>query len=139
MKKVISVLAGLISGSLVMMLVQMLGHTLYPQPATMDPNDMGQLAQYVKTAPFMALFFIIISYAVAAVFSGFISTLIANDSRRLYALICGGVFLIQSLFMMASLPTPIWFWVLGIAVWGLVELGYRLAPLVIRPSTKNLK
>jgi hypothetical protein len=28
---------------------------------------------------------------------------------------------------MVMLPTPFWFWVLGIAVWGLVLAGYKLA------------
>ncbi len=127
MKKVFAVIAGLLLGAVLMTLVQMLGHQIYPQPEGTDPSDMNALSQYVKTAPFMALFFVILSYAVAAFSSGYVSTLIAGDQKRLYALICGAVFLIQSVFMMQSLPTPLWFWILGILVWTLVLLGYRVA------------
>lgn len=137
MKKVIAVLAGLLSGGILMTFVQKLGHVLYPQPETMDPNDMIQLAEYVKTAPFMALFFVILSYAAAALIAGWVSSLIAWDRKRVYALICGAVFLIQSLFMMASLPTPLWFWILGIGVWALVEVGYRLALVTIDNKNRS--
>ncbi|MHA6727285.1 hypothetical protein ACX3PU_04390 [Chryseobacterium sp. A301] len=127
MKKAIAVLAGLLSGGILMTFVQNLGHVLYPQPKSMDPYNMIELSQYIKNAPFMALFFVILSYAAAALLAGWVSTLIAWDRKRVYALICGVLFLIQALFMMASLPTPIWFWILGIGVWALVEVGYRLA------------
>lgn len=127
MKKIIAVVAGLFFGAVLMTIVQMLGHRIYPQPEGMDPSDMEALSAYVETAPFMALFFVIISYGVAALASGWISTKIAGDGNASYALICGGIFLIQAIFMMSSLPTPFWFWVLGIAIWGLVYVGYYFA------------
>ena len=137
MKKIIAVLAGLISGGILMTFVQNLGHVLYPQPEGMDQNSMIELAEYVKNAPFMALFFVILSYAAAALLAGWVSTLIAWDRKRVYALICGALFLIQSIFMMASLPTPIWFWILGIGVWALVEVGYRLALVTIDKKNRS--
>ncbi|MDO5616901.1 MAG: hypothetical protein Q4G16_11965 [Cruoricaptor ignavus] len=126
-RKILAVPAGIIVGSIFILLVQNLGHSLYPQPIGMDANDMNQLAEYVKNAPFMALFFVILSYAAGAISSGFISTKIAGNDRKIYAEICGVIFLIQSIFMMSSLPTPLWFWFLGIASWFLVFIGWKLA------------
>lgn len=127
MRKVLAVLAGILTGMIAISLVQMLGHYLYPEPEGLDTNDLNQLAEYVKTAPFMALFFVVLSYAFGSLSSGFVSTKIANDGKQIYAIICGIVFLILSIFMMSSLPTPIWFWILGILSWLLIFVGWKLA------------
>lgn len=129
MRKFIAVMAGLIAGGIAVWLVQMLGHKLYPEPLGMDSNDMNQLAEYVKNAPFMALFFVVLSYAAGALAAGFVSTKVANDGRKIYAIILGVIFLAQSIFMMASLPTPIWFWILGVLSWLLVLAGWKLAEM----------
>lgn len=127
LRKILAVIAGIISGGISVGIVQTIGHYFYPMPKGMKSDDMVAMKHYVETAPFMALFFVIISYAVAALVSGFVSTKIANDGKKIYALVCGIVFLIQSIYMMSVLPTPTWFWILGILSWGLVFAGYRLA------------
>ncbi len=127
LRRILSVVGGIISGSLAVMLVETLGHYLYPYPAGMKSDDMEAMKEYIPNAPFMALFFVIIAYAVAALVAGFVSTKIANDGKNRYALICGVVFIVITIINLAMLPTPIWFWVLGIAVWALVLVGYKLA------------
>ncbi|MBW8361696.1 MAG: hypothetical protein K0M56_05855 [Kaistella sp.] len=126
-RKILAVLAGLIATSLAVMIVQQLGHYLYPLPPGTDPNDIEAIKKYVETAPFMAKFFVIISYAVGALTGGFVSTKIARDSSRAPAFIVGSIFLLISIYMMFTIPSPIWFWVLGVAAWGLVLVGYQLA------------
>ncbi len=126
-KKIIAVPAGVLVGGLGIYLIETLGHKLYPLPAGIDRNDMDAMASYVPTAPFMALFFVILAYAVGALLSGYISTKVAADGKVIYALICGLVFLLQTIYMMYIMPTSAWFWVAGILVWSLVWVGYRLA------------
>ena len=132
LKKILAVPAGLFAGGIGIFLIQTLDHKLYPLPEGMNPNDMEAMKAYVASAPFMALFFVILSYAVGALVSGYISTLVAGDNKKIYAVICGVIFLLQSIYMMSSLPTPIWFWILGILVWALVLLGYRLGAKKIK-------
>ncbi len=127
LRKILAIPAGFLAGGLGIFLVQAIGHKLYPLPEGMNPNDMEAMKNYVDTAPFMALFFVIISYALGAFLSGFVSTKVAGDHKKVYAIACGIVFLIQSIYMMYSLPTPMWFWVLGILVWALVLAGWKLA------------
>lgn len=120
-------MGGIFFGGISIYLVQLLGHKLYPLPEGMKPNDMEAMKNYVATAPFMALFFVILSYAFGALVSGFISTKIAGNNSKTFAIICGIFFLLQSIYMMYSLPTPVWFWILGILVWLLVLVGWKLA------------
>jgi uncharacterized protein YacL len=127
LRKILAVIAGMISGGIGVGIVQTIGHYFYPMPQGMKSDDMEAMKNYVENAPFMALFFVIISYAAGAFVSGFVSTKIANDGKKIYALICGIIFLIQSIYMMSLLPTPLWFWVLGILSWILVLVGYKVA------------
>lgn len=127
LRKILAVPAGLFFGVLCISAIEKLGHYLFPRPEGMKADDMEALKQYVETAPLMALMFVIIGYAVGAFIAGFSSTKIARDGKKIYAVICGAIFLLQGIYMMYILPTPIWFWILGIAVWGLVLVGYKLA------------
>jgi hypothetical protein len=126
-RKILAVVGGLVTGSICVGAVEWLGHKMYPLPAGVKPDNMEAFKEYIATAPFMALLFVIIAYALGALVSGYISTKIANDGKSRYAVICGIFFLLATIYNMIVLPTPIWFWVLGIAVWGLVLIGYKLA------------
>lgn len=127
LRKILAIPGGLLAGGIGIFLMQTLGHQLYPLPKNMDPNNMEAMKDYVATAPFMALFFVILSYALGALLSGFVSTKIAGNSKKVFAIVCGIIFLLQSIYMMYALPTPIWFWILGIMVWLLVLVGWKLA------------
>lgn len=127
LRKILAIPGGLLAGGIGIFLMQTLGHQLYPLPKNMDPNNMEAMKDYVATAPFMALFFVILSYALGALISGFVSTKIAGNSKKIFAIVCGIIFLLQSIYMMYALPTPIWFWILGIMVWLLVLVGWKLA------------
>lgn len=126
-RKIAAVIAGIVATSIAVGLVQQLGHYLYPLPAGTDPNDPEAIKKHVETAPFFAVFLVIISYAAGALAGGFVSTKIANDGKKIYAIIIGILFLMISVYMMITIPSPIWFWVLGIAVWSLVLVGWKLA------------
>ena len=136
LRKVLAVIAGLVATGLVVGLVQMLGRYLYPMAPGSDPNDIEAVKEYVENAPFMALFFVIISYAGGALTGGFTATKIANDSSRAPAFIIGAIFALISVYMMLTIPSPFWFWILGIAAWGLVMVGRTLAR---RTSTLTVK
>lgn len=127
LRKILAVIVGMFATGAVVGLVQQLGHHLYPLPPGTDPNNPEHLRNYIENAPFMAMFFVIISYAAGALTAGFVSTLIANDRRKIYAIILGIIFLFISIYMMITIPSPVWFWILGIAVWTLVLVGWKLA------------
>jgi len=127
LRQILAVVVGLIVGSIGITIVENIGHQLYPPPAGTDSNNREALKEYVGKAPFMALFFIIIAYALAAFVSGFTATKISNSGKHTAAVICGSIFLLITIYMMVSLPTPIWFWILGILVWTLVLAGSQFA------------
>lgn len=127
LRKIVALAAGIIICSIAVGLVQKLGHYLYPFPEGADPNNPETVKEYIKTAPFMAVFFVILSYMAGAVSGGFFSTWIAGDGKKIYALIIGVFFLATSVYMMSVIPSPLWCWILGILSWLFVFLGWKLA------------
>lgn len=127
LRRILAVIAGIIVGSIGIWLMERLGHTLYPFPADLKPDNLEGFKTYVESLPFMGKFIVILGYALGALLSGFVATKVANNNQPAAAIICGVIFLFFTIYNMTVLPTPIWFWVLGIAVWGLVLVGYRLA------------
>lgn len=124
---ILGVIAGIIAGSICVWGVETLNHILHPYPAGMKANDMEAFKSYIENLPFLGKFMVILGYALGALFSGFISTKIAKNGKPTAAIICGLIFLSFTIYNMIVLPTPIWFWVFGILVWGLVLAGYKLA------------
>lgn len=127
LRVILGVVGGIIAGSLCIWGVETLNHILYPYPAGMKANDMEAFKSYIENLPFLGKFMVIVGYAVGALVSGFISTKIAKNGKPTSAVICGLIFLSFTIYNMMVLPTPIWFWILGILVWTLVLAGYRLA------------
>lgn len=127
LRKILAVVCGIISGSLLVGLIEQINHRLYPFPKGFHQDNMVAFKEYISALPVTGLLMVILGYALGAIAAGFISTKIAKSGKKTYALICGGIFLLFTIYNMIVLPTPVWFWFLGIAVWGLVLVGYQLA------------
>jgi len=127
LRRILAVIAGIMVGSVGIWLMERLGHSLYPFPADLKPDNIEGFKAYVGNLPFMGKFIVIIGYALGALLSGFVATKVANNGKPVAAIVCGAIFLFFTVYNMMVLPTPVWFWILGIAVWGLVLVGYRLA------------
>ena len=124
---ILGVIAGIIAGSVCVWGVETVNHILHPYPADMKAGDMEAFKSYIENLPFLGKFIVIVGYALGALVSGFISTKVAKNGKSTAAIICGFIFLSFTIYNMTVLPTPVWFWVLGVLVWGLVFVGYKLA------------
>ncbi len=135
LRQILSVLAGLLTVSIVVGLVQALGHYAIPMPQGLDANDPDVVKNYVDENP-MAMVFVLLSYAAGAFLGGFVATLIAKDNSRSPVFIIGALYILVTIYMMFIIPSPFWFWVLGIAFWGLVFVGRTMARNIYRKKLK---
>lgn len=124
---ILGAIVGIIAGSVCVWGVETINHILYPYPVGMKANDMEAFKLYIEKLPFLGKFLVIVGYAFGALVSGFVATKISKNEKPTAAIIGGLIFLSFTIYNMVVLPTPIWFWVLGILVWGLVLVGYKLA------------
>jgi len=123
-RNALAAVIGLVIAIVTVLLVQRLGHTIYPPPPDLDTNNVAAMRTYISQLPLLALVFPIISYFLGALAGPFTASRIGTARPLLFA---GGIGLILLAFTIATLihiPHPHWFSALAIAA---ILLGAWLA------------
>lgn len=108
-RKILGVLAGIITGFVIVYLVEMVGHAVYSPPPDMDMTNMEAMKEFVKTLPIGALLFVLAAWTIAAFGGGIVAIIIAKDKPAVLAAIVGGVILLASAINLFMIPHPVWF------------------------------
>ncbi len=116
LRTVLAVVAGVVAGGIVVALVQQLGHLIWPPPAGLDVTDPEAIEAYLESVPAAAILFVALAWAVGSLAGGWIAARISSPCSLSAALIVGGVLMAFGLLNLISIPHPIWFWVVGLAV-----------------------
>lgn len=129
LKRILAVVAGIVTANVIIIINEMINHKLYPLPPGVSyETNKEAFFKYVETVPIEAKLMIIFGYAIAAFAGGFVATKIKNDGNRYYALIVGGFLLAATILNFMMMPhTPVWIWVLGVIVPFLAIVGFKLA------------
>ena len=108
-RSIIGVIVGVLAGVLVISLIQMAGHMMYPTPEGVDMKDPAVVTEYMKDAPFGAIFMVLVAYVLGAFVAGLVSTLIGQVNHIKLGLICGVILLLAVIMTLYSIPHPMWF------------------------------
>lgn len=128
LRNVLAVLAAFFVGGLCVFAVEMIGHRVYPLPEGVDPNDMKQIADYIKTAPPGSILFVLLAQSTGSFVGGVVTGLISRVNKTTTAIFYGVLGLIMAGLNLALIPHPLWFAVLSILLpIPLAILGSRLA------------
>jgi MFS family permease len=123
MRKVLAVIAAFFGGGVVVMLVQALGHSIYPPPAD---QSLPSLNEYMKTAPVGALAFVLGAQSAGSLVGGLIAGLIGKSNLpiMIYAVLA----LIMAALNAFLISHPIWFTALSLILpIPLAFIGGRMA------------
>jgi hypothetical protein len=130
-RSVLSVIAGVIVASLLIALMELLGHLVYPLPPDLDPSDPADRAAfeaYIATAPLGAFLLLLLAYAVGALCGSWLAARLAGRSPLLHGLIVGVVILLVNAATMARITHPAWFIVTSLLlILALSYVGAKLA------------
>lgn len=114
MRTFLATLSGLIIGGIVIWVLEILGHILFPLPFKVDPTNLEQLRNLMFQVPLGALIALavahIVGVAVGMTFAKFIDK---GNTMPLY--IIGGLFLLSTGINLMAIPHPVWFSILDIA------------------------
>lgn len=113
MRRIFSVLAGLITGVVIISLVEMANGKLFPLPDGIDFNDKQALKQLMLNMPLGALIMVLSGWVLGSFSGGIVATIVADEKKQRMSLIVGIAFTIATIFNMMSIPHPIWMWVGG--------------------------
>ena len=111
-----SLLVGCVAGGAIVLVVEALGHRLYPPPPGADFATAGGRGAAVAQAPAGALWFVILAYAAGAFSGGALAVRIARTPSLLPAVIVGGVLMLGGLSNLLAMPHPWWMVVATIVV-----------------------
>jgi hypothetical protein len=109
LRKIFAVVIGVVVAVILIILVEMLGHTIYPMPPGLDLENAEALRAYVMTAPIGALLFVMGAWLVATLVGGLLACFIAKESPLVYSAIIGGLVLMGTVINLISIPHPLWF------------------------------
>lgn len=128
LRNTLAVLAGIVTAFLVVMLVEMLGHRLFPVPAGLDFNDKAAMAAFVRTLPVGALLCVLLAWVSGSFSGAWLAARLAVSRRPLLSGVVGLFVLAASITNLMMLPHPLWFSITAvIAVPAAAWLAGRLA------------
>ncbi len=114
-RNVLSVVLAFVIGGLAVFAVEKLGHTVYPVPAGLDPNNLEGLAEYVKTMPVGALLFVLAAQSAGSLIGGLVTGFV-SVAKFPTAMIYGVLALIMAALNAFAIPHPIWFTIVSLVL-----------------------
>jgi hypothetical protein len=121
-RKVLSVIAGIVASALVVTLVEAVGFVLFP-PGPLDPRS----GVPVNPPSLGLMLCVLVAWALGALAGGFTATKVARAGHG-PALALGSLQTGACIVNMIAIPSPWWFWVLGLGVSvPLALVGWRIA------------
>ncbi len=108
LRNILGLFVGVILGFVAIAAVESLGHVIFAPPEGFDPTDPQGIKAYAATAPFGAMVFVVVAWAVGSFTGGFTGSLVAKNSKMLWGIIIGSIMLGASLLNLFSIPHPLW-------------------------------
>ncbi len=116
LQNVLAVIAGLISGSLVNMGIISIGGTLIPPPEGVDLSSAESLKEAMHLLEAKHYLMPFLAHALGTFVGAMIAALIAVSRLTVFAMAITGFFFLGGLIMIITLPSPLWFTILDLAL-----------------------
>ncbi len=126
-RSVLSVIAGLVVGIIIISLIQKLSHWLYPFPAGTDWTNPEAARIAFQKIPTGSLLMVLFGYISGSFVAGLVTGLIAPQAATRNAVIAGGILMLAGLVNLMMLPHPGWFWISMLVYIPFAWLGARSA------------
>ena len=126
--KIIAVIAGVISGWVIVALGNFLSASLYPAPPNMDFTDKSALKAFIDSLPTTAFLLMVLIWAISVFAGGWITGTLAKENWQRLSIITGVVLLLANIANMFVIPQPMWMNITAILMYiPLAYLGGRMS------------
>ncbi len=109
MRQLLSIIAGLVTAVLIIIMAQMIKEGLYPTPLDLNYSNKSAVDQWFATLPSKAFWIIAISHCLAAFAAGLISALVSEGNRIIFGMISFSVIFVSVLIYLFTYNLPTWF------------------------------
>jgi hypothetical membrane protein len=108
-KNVLSVIAGVIAGFILILIFETIGHLIAPLPEGIDISDIESIKENLDKIPVLNMVLVLVAYAIGAFGAGFVAVKIAKTQKISMALITGLILMLFGIFNLMTIPHPVWF------------------------------
>lgn len=108
-RNVAAALAGIVTAFVMIMLIEKLGHIIYPPPADLDVSNPDVMRPYIATLPFLALLFPMIAWVIATFAGTALACKIGTANSLAFAAVVGGLVLAGTISNLIMIKHPLWF------------------------------
>lgn len=108
-KRILSIVLGLVTAVVVIMLVEGIGHKMFPV-SPIDMNNPEALKTFMENLPTGAIAMVLVAWAIGSFAGGVIASLIDKVNAFRNSVVIGVVILILSIINLITIPSPIWMW-----------------------------
>jgi len=115
-KNILSVIAGLVIGSIVNMGLITISGSIIPLPEGVDNTTMEGLKESMHLFQAKHFIFPFLAHALGTLVGAYLAAKIAATKKITFAMIIGFFFLAGGIFSVTMLPSPSWFSILDIVV-----------------------
>jgi hypothetical protein len=122
LRSAVALILGVVLGFILIAAIEIAGQVIYPFPTDTDPTDMEAVKTAFASAPPLVLVPVFLGWAVGTFAGAALAALLAGRAPVAHGLIIGVLFLLAGIANMLMLPHPLWFWVVGLAVF--LPAGY---------------
>ena len=109
----LALIAGIASALITIMLIETLGHSLYPPPA-LDYSNTEELRAYVDALPLGAKLMVLAAWLAGTIDGVFVAGLVNRTRFGLCAAVIGALVLAATLANLTMIPHPLWMAAAGV-------------------------
>lgn len=133
-RAVLAVFAGIVVAFMAVLAIELIGLTIFPQPAGMNPTDPASVRMHLSEIHTGSFVTVIIAWSVAAFVGPMVARRITGrPGLRWPPLVVIGLFALLCAYNLAVVPAPVWMLPAAIITVGMSSiLGYRTRLLVAR-------
>lgn len=107
LRKILAVVLGVLAAVVVILVVESLGHYLFPPPPDIDMTDREAVRAMAASMPAGAFLTVLAAWTLGALAGG-VAAILVSPGRPWPAWVVAGVVLLFAILNMAMIPHPLW-------------------------------
>lgn len=109
MRQILSIIAGLSTAFLIIVMAQMIKEGLFPTPINLNFDETAKVDEWYASLPSKAFVILAISHSFAAFSAGLISALVSGINRYIFGLISVCIIFVTVIIFLFTYNFPTWF------------------------------
>lgn len=129
-RQLLGVIAGVVVGGLVVFLVELAGHSLFPPPPGTDLSNQEDVKRLISLLPVGALLMVLVGWLLGSLAGAWTANRIARTSMAGW--IVAALFILLTAYNFTIIPHPAWMMAAGLAIpLASAWIASRMAPPIV--------